>query len=397
MINNKQDIGKIPKQRGDSTPAPQDVALTPSGGSAPEDASKWMFVHSTLDDAKLDVYARRIFFRIRRREGKNSACWEGQERMAKACVMSRQRLKKALDTLKARGFISIETRFGETSLMRTRPARFWKDENGEPLQGASTDSPGQDDGSTPENAADWAFVHSSLDDANLDPYAFSAFSRIRRREGKNSACWEGQKRIAEGCVMSRQRLTKALDTLEARGFVSVETRPGRTSLIRTHPARSWKDEDGEPLQGASTESPDPNGGDTPEDASSPRLYEHAAAPTREAFREAYHGDSWWNLCGSQYDTSTYEGTRAHPAVAILFDEQFRGYFEDHLSPKCTYQLARIAHTVTDFEAWHAVLDYWACDCSPTNVSGMLDRYRRTIEGELAPQNPQPFEHKDHHW
>lgn len=397
MINNNQDTGKIPKRRGDSTPAPQDVALTPSGGSAPENASDWMFVHSTLDDAGLDVYARRIFFRIRRREGKRAgddgACWEGQERMAEACVMSRQRLKKALDTLETRGFISIEKRFGETSLMRTRPARFWKDEDGEPMQGASTAS---SEGDTSEDASDWAFVHSTLDDAGLDPYAFSAFSRIRRREGKNGECWEGQKRIAEGCVMSRQRLTKALDTLEARGFVSIETRPGRASLISTRPARFWKDENGEPLQGASTESPDPNGGDTPEDTSSPPLYDHAAAPTREAFREAYV-DEWGIFNLGKHDPTSYELIRRVAPVAMMFDKQFRGYYENHLTTKHAFHLAKVARTVTDFDAWFAVLEYWTQGANPTNISGMLDRYQRTVEGDLAPQNPQPYEPPEQPW
>lgn len=82
------------------------------------------------------------------------------------------------------------------------------------------------------------FIHSSLDDAGLNPKEFRVFAHLSRRASSGSA-WPSIKTIAEVCKISEPRVRLALKTLTDRRFISVEIRPGRTFLWTINSPDKW--------------------------------------------------------------------------------------------------------------------------------------------------------------
>jgi len=68
------------------------------------------------------------------------------------------------------------------------------------------------------------FVHSTVDDSNLSVYEFRVYARLCRRAGDELRVWEGQKKIAEGCGMSRAAVQKALYGLRDKGWITLVAR-----------------------------------------------------------------------------------------------------------------------------------------------------------------------------
>lgn len=74
------------------------------------------------------------------------------------------------------------------------------------------------------------FIHSELDDAGLDPYAFRVYCRLARRAGGQGAAWESVGNMADACRMSSRRARQALRTLETKGLIRRDERDGQTSV-----------------------------------------------------------------------------------------------------------------------------------------------------------------------
>ncbi|WP_293910226.1 helix-turn-helix domain-containing protein [Deinococcus sp.] len=68
------------------------------------------------------------------------------------------------------------------------------------------------------------FVHSDVDDAELDIYEFRVYAHLCRRVGDSGRVWEGQARIAEVCKISRRKAQEALYGLRDKGWLTLETR-----------------------------------------------------------------------------------------------------------------------------------------------------------------------------
>jgi hypothetical protein len=65
------------------------------------------------------------------------------------------------------------------------------------------------------------FVHGDIDDSDLSVYEFRVYARLCRRAGDELRVWEGQKKIAEGCKMSRGAVQKALYGLRDKGWIEL--------------------------------------------------------------------------------------------------------------------------------------------------------------------------------
>ncbi|GAA4002867.1 hypothetical protein GCM10022631_12030 [Deinococcus rubellus] len=68
------------------------------------------------------------------------------------------------------------------------------------------------------------FVHSDVDDSDLTVYEFRVYSHLCRRVGDERRVWEGQKRIAACCKMSRPAVQKALYGLRDKGWLELRER-----------------------------------------------------------------------------------------------------------------------------------------------------------------------------
>lgn len=82
------------------------------------------------------------------------------------------------------------------------------------------------------------FIHSSLDDAGLDPYEFRLFGHISRRAGEGT-CWASMSAMAKVCGMCEDVLRRALKTLIDRQMIKREERPGRTTRLIILPPTMW--------------------------------------------------------------------------------------------------------------------------------------------------------------
>lgn len=82
------------------------------------------------------------------------------------------------------------------------------------------------------------FIHSTLDDAGLDPKEFRIFAHLSRRASSGVA-WPSVKTMGEVCCISQSRVRLALKTLTERGFVTCEERAGRTYLWTINPPEKW--------------------------------------------------------------------------------------------------------------------------------------------------------------
>lgn len=83
-----------------------------------------LFVKSDFDDYGLNPYEFRIYARIVRRAGRSDA-WESIPNMAKACMMSERRARRALQVLEAAGLIESIERSGYSALRRLTPKSVW--------------------------------------------------------------------------------------------------------------------------------------------------------------------------------------------------------------------------------------------------------------------------------
>ncbi|MBW4641219.1 MAG: helix-turn-helix domain-containing protein [Gloeocapsa sp. UFS-A4-WI-NPMV-4B04] len=83
-----------------------------------------LFVKSDFDDYGLNPYEFRIYARIVRRAGRSDA-WESIPNMAKACMMSESRARRALQVLEAARLIESIERSGYSALRRPTPKSVW--------------------------------------------------------------------------------------------------------------------------------------------------------------------------------------------------------------------------------------------------------------------------------
>lgn len=80
------------------------------------------------------------------------------------------------------------------------------------------------------------FLHSSVDDAGLDPHTFRVLAHLSRRAGGPAGKAFGSIRnIASVCKMDRKTVLKAIETLQVTGFIRKVERPGKPSIIRILP------------------------------------------------------------------------------------------------------------------------------------------------------------------
>ena len=86
------------------------------------------FIPSLIDDYGFDPYEYRIYCRLERRIGKgDAACFESIPNMAKACKMSRQKVRDALQVLVLTGFAKQEKQVGKTDRYILMPREHWVD------------------------------------------------------------------------------------------------------------------------------------------------------------------------------------------------------------------------------------------------------------------------------
>jgi len=86
------------------------------------------------------------------------------------------------------------------------------------------------------------FVHSSLDDAGLSPYAFRIYCHIARRANKSNTAWPGLGSIAKVCSLSESAARRAINELEDRGMLTVKRCMGGsgTNIYCLEPKSFWK-------------------------------------------------------------------------------------------------------------------------------------------------------------
>ena len=65
------------------------------------------------------------------------------------------------------------------------------------------------------------FLHSAVDDSDLTVYEFRVYAHLCRRAGDELRVWEGQKKIAACCKMSRAAAQKALYGLRDKGWIEL--------------------------------------------------------------------------------------------------------------------------------------------------------------------------------
>lgn len=70
------------------------------------------------------------------------------------------------------------------------------------------------------------FIHSAVDDAGLDPFAFRVLMHLSRRANRKGMAWPGVASIAEVTGISERRVRDALRDLEARKMLMTSQAPG---------------------------------------------------------------------------------------------------------------------------------------------------------------------------
>jgi hypothetical protein len=215
-----------------------------------------------------------------------------------------------------------------------------------------------------------------LDEAGLSPHAFALYHRILRRNGSNgSGCYEKQKNIAPALSTTEDRLRKARRELKGRDFINVKRRGRGTILMHPCPPSDWKAKE-EPTSNTDTaNAPSPS---THADTASPATQPHAGQIVpknpRKVLRERYASGDWGADDPAQ-----------HPAVKMLFDPVWQGTFSPVKGNG--YAQGKVARNVSDFNAWFTVLDTWATNgYNRSAVKKMLDRYKRTMRGEVSKWN-----------
>lgn len=87
-------------------------------------------------------------------------------------------------------------------------------------------------------------VHSALDEYGLDPYEFRIYAHIVRRTGGklDGECFAKLEEIAKTCQMSVRKAQYSLAVLVDAGFITKESRRGRTDTYKLLPRSNWVDE-----------------------------------------------------------------------------------------------------------------------------------------------------------
>ncbi len=70
------------------------------------------------------------------------------------------------------------------------------------------------------------FVHSTIDDAKLTPFAFRVYCHVSRRANRTGSAWPGSKSMADACQMSETTVKKAIKELEDRNMLQVRRSTG---------------------------------------------------------------------------------------------------------------------------------------------------------------------------
>jgi Helix-turn-helix domain len=94
-----------------------------------------------------------------------------------------------------------------------------------------------------QTVASKIFVHSSLDDLGLSATEFRVFCHLARRGAKDEYCRPGHESIAKICKLEIKTVRKALASLEQRGMIRVESRPGETNVYVLMPPNAWRSDD----------------------------------------------------------------------------------------------------------------------------------------------------------
>jgi hypothetical protein len=94
-----------------------------------------------------------------------------------------------------------------------------------------------------QTVASKIFVHSSLDDLGLSATEFRVFCHLARRGAKDEYCRPGHESIAKICKLEIKTVRKALASLEQRGMIRVESRPGETNVYVLMPPDAWQTDD----------------------------------------------------------------------------------------------------------------------------------------------------------
>lgn len=71
------------------------------------------------------------------------------------------------------------------------------------------------------------FIHSSVDDAGLDPFEFRVLMHLSRRANRKGMAWPGVATIAETTRMSERKVRDALRALEERKMLVTSQAPGK--------------------------------------------------------------------------------------------------------------------------------------------------------------------------
>lgn len=77
--------------------------------------------------------------------------------------------------------------------------------------------------------SNYLFIHSSLDDAGLDPFEFRIFCHLRRR-AKDRTAWPGMRSISEVTGISLNKVCLTIKSLQEKGFLVVHKRPNLSNL-----------------------------------------------------------------------------------------------------------------------------------------------------------------------
>lgn len=86
------------------------------------------------------------------------------------------------------------------------------------------------------------FIHSSLDDAGLSPYAFRIYCHIARRANRSNSAWPGLGSIARVCGLSESTARRALKELEDREMLIIQRCMGgnSTNIYSLTSEKCWK-------------------------------------------------------------------------------------------------------------------------------------------------------------
>jgi hypothetical protein len=85
------------------------------------------------------------------------------------------------------------------------------------------------------------FVHSSLDDMGLTPYAFRVYCHLARRANKNNKAWPGMASMSKVCGFSDSTAKRSIKELESRGMLTIERTNGglQTNKYYLTEASKW--------------------------------------------------------------------------------------------------------------------------------------------------------------